>query len=73
MCNLLHLSIACSNDNNSSVHVGSAGDHVLDVIGMAGTVDVSVMPRIRLILNMCSRNGNASLSLFRGFINRAIF
>jgi hypothetical protein len=72
-CNLLHLPIACRNNNNRSVHVSSAGNHVLDVIRMSRTVDVSVMPRIRLVLDMCRRNGDASLSLFRGFVDRAIF
>src|SRR5207248_1243215 len=39
------------------VHLRSAGDHVLDVVGVARTVDVPVMARRRLVFHV---SGNDS-------------
>jgi hypothetical protein len=44
LAGLRHRSIDRAGQEDRSVHLGRAGDHVLDVIGVAGTVDVGVMP-----------------------------
>lgn len=69
---LLHLTITSGHDNNRAVHVGRTSNHVLDVIGVAGTVDVRIVPLIRLILNMGRCDRNTSLSFFRCFVDRAV-
>ena len=37
-----HGAISSSNNQNTSIHLGSTGDHVLDVIDMTGAVDVGL-------------------------------
>ena len=64
-----HRAVRRGNDQNSSVHLGGAGDHILDIVGVTRTVNVSVMTFIRFVLNMISSNGNTSLLLFGGIIN----
>ena len=39
---LWHGAIGGGNDKNTSIHLGSTGDHVLDVIDVTGTVDVGL-------------------------------
>jgi len=40
------------------------GDHVLDVVGVAGHVDVRVVAVGRLVLDVGDRDGDAALLLF---------
>src|SRR5262249_37642169 len=41
-----------------AVHLGGAGDHVLDVVGVAGAVDVGVVPVGRLVLDVGHGDGH---------------
>ena len=43
---------AAESSRIGAVHLGRPGDHVLDVIGMAGAVDVGVVPALRLVLDV---------------------
>jgi hypothetical protein len=56
--------------NATTIHLGCAGDHVLDVVGVAGAVDVRIVPVRRLILHVRRGDGNAALALFRSVVNR---
>ena len=67
------MSITSSNHDDSTVHESSTRDHILDVIGVTGTIDVGVVTGIGLILDMCSCDGDATLSLFGSFVNGPIF
>ena len=49
---LLHRTVGSSNNEDSTVHLSSAGDHVLDVVGVAGAVNVSIVTLLSLILNV---------------------
>ena len=40
---------------------------------MSGTVDVGVVPRVRVVFDMCGGDGDTTLSLFRGLVDFAIF
>lgn len=71
MC--LHLSVRGGNDNNSTVHRGSTGNHVLNVIGVTGTVDVGIMSVIGLVLDVGGRNGDTTLALFRSLVDSTVF
>lgn len=50
----------CSGDEasgdmyTSPVHLRGPGDHVLDVVGVSGAVDVRVVPILRLVLDVRS-------------------
>ena len=66
---LRHHAIGGGDDDNRAVHLGRAGDHIFDVIGMAGRVDVRVVASIGRILVMRESNGNTALALLWGVIN----
>lgn len=70
---LRHLTVGSSDDNDGTVHVGGTCDHVLDVIGVTGAVDVGIMSVVRRVFDVCRRNGNTTFSLFRCLIDGAIF
>jgi hypothetical protein len=67
-----HLSIGGSNDDDSTVHVGCTGNHVLDIIGVTGAVDVGVVAVVGGVLDVCGRDGNTTLSLLRSLVNGTI-
>jgi hypothetical protein len=69
---LSHLPVACRNDDDSSIHICSSSDHVLNVISMPRTVNMCVMSCFSLVLDVRGRNGNATLSFFGGFVDRGI-
>ena len=50
-------------DEDRTVHLGGTGDHVLDVVGVPRTVDVGVVPRLRLVLDVRDRDGDTALAL----------
>ncbi len=54
----------------AAVHLRRAGDHVLDVVGVAGAIDVRVVPLGRLVLHVRRGNGDAALALFRRVVDR---
>jgi hypothetical protein len=67
-----HLSIGGGNDDDSTVHVGSTGNHVLDVIGVTWAVDVGVVAVVGGVLDVGGRDGNTALSLLRSLVNGTI-
>ena len=66
---LRHWAICCRHHQDRAVHLGSTGNHVFHVIGVAGAIDVRVVPRLGLILDMSSGNRNASLAFFGGIVD----
>ena len=50
-------------DEDGAVHLGGAGDHVLDVVGVAGAVDVGVVALVGLVLDVGDGDGDAALAL----------
>ena len=67
---LRHRTIGGRDHQDRAVHLRCAGDHVLDVICVAGAVDVSIVTVRRLILHVRRRNRNAALPLFRRVVDR---
>ena len=64
-----HRSIIGCDDEDCSIHLGGAGDHVLNVICVAGGVNVSVVPLVGLVLYVGNIDGDAALLLFGGGVN----
>ena len=67
-----HLAVRGGNDNDGTVHVGSTRDHVLDVIGVTGAVDVGVVAVVGLVLDVGGRDGDTTLALLGSLVNGAI-
>ena len=56
---------AAETNQNSAVNLGGTGNHVLDVVGVAGHVDVGVVALFALVLLVGSSDGNTA-GLFLG-------
>ncbi len=69
LAGLRHGTVGCGYDKNSSIHLGGARDHVLDVVGVARAVDVRVVALGGLVLNVCGVDRNTALALLGGIID----
>ena len=52
LAGLRHRAVVGGHDQDGAVHLGGAGDHVLDVVGVARAVDVGVVPLGGLVLDV---------------------
>ena len=66
---LSHRTVGSGDNKDSAVHLSSTGDHVFDVVGMAGAVNVSIVTFFGLILNVSGVDGNSALSLFGSLVD----
>jgi hypothetical protein len=60
-----HRAFGGGDDQDRAVHLGRAGDHVLHIVGVTRTVDVSVVPRRGLVLHVSGCDGDAAGTLLR--------
>ncbi len=58
LAGLRHGAVVGGDDQDGAVHLGGAGDHVLDVVGVAGAVDVGVVAIRRLVLDVGDGDGD---------------
>ena len=63
LARLGHGPVGGRDHQDGAVHLGGPGDHVLDVVGMAGAVDVGVVAGIGLVLDVGDGDGDAALAL----------
>lgn len=70
---LRHWAVGAGDDENGAVHLGGAGNHVLDVIGVAGAVDVGVVAVLGLVLDGGGVDGDSTGALFRGGVDFVVF
>ena len=61
---LRHRAVGGRHDQDRAVHLRGAGDHVLHIIGVARAIDVRIVARLGLILDVRGRDGDAALALF---------
>ena len=67
-----HLTIRSGDDDDGTVHGGGTGNHVLDVIGVTGAVDVRVVAVFGRVLDVGSRDGDTPLALLGSLVDGAI-
>ena len=70
LARLGHRAVGGGHDEDGAVHLRGAGDHVLDVVGVAGAVDVRVVARVGLVLDVGDRDRDAALALLGGVVDR---
>ncbi len=58
LAGLRHRAVSGRHDQDRAVHLGGAGDHVLDEVGVARAVDVGIVPLIGLVFDVADRDGN---------------
>ncbi len=69
LARLRHRTVSSAHHQYRTVHLSRARDHVLHVVGMTRTVHVSVMPVLRLILQVRRGNRDAALLLLRSLVD----
>ena len=60
---------AARDHQDRAVHLGGAGDHVLDVVGVAGAVDVGVVAVLGLVLDVRGGDRDPALLLLRSVVD----
>ena len=69
LAGLGHRAVGSGDNEDSAVHLGSTGNHVLDVVGVAGAVNVSVVTSGGLVLNVGNGDRNAALALLGSLVD----
>ena len=64
-----HGPVGGTDHQNGPVHLRRAGDHVFDVVGVAGAVHVGIVALLGLVLHMAHRNRDAPFFLFGGVVD----
>ena len=70
LAGLGHRAVGRGDDEDRAVHLGGAGDHVLDVVGVAGAVDVGVVAGVGLVLDVGDRDRDPALALLGRVVDR---
>ncbi len=69
LAGLRHRTVRCAHDQNSAVHLGRAGNHVLDVVGVTGAIDVGIVTLIARIFHVRCVDRDAALFFLGGVID----
>ena len=72
LAGLGHGAVGGGDDEDGAVHLGGAGDHVLDVIGVAGAIDVRVVALVALVLDVGGVDGDAALFFFGSGVDAVV-
>ena len=72
LAGLRHRAVGGADDEDRAVHLRGAGDHVLDVVGVAGTVDVRVVALVGLVLDVRGVDRDAALLFLRSLVDLVI-
>ena len=72
LAGLRHRAVGCAHHQDRAVHLRGAGDHVLDVVGMARAIDVRVMALVGLVLDVRGGDGDAARLLFRRLVDLVV-
>ena len=63
LAGLCHGAVGSCNHEDCAVHLSRTGNHVLDVVSVAGSVNVCVVALLGLVLDVSNVNGNTALAL----------
>ncbi len=66
LAGLGHRAVVGGDDQDGAVHLGGAGNHVLDVVGVAGAVDVRVVAVGGLVLDVRGGDGHRLVGVANG-------
>ncbi len=69
---LRHNAVGGCNNKDSGIHLGGAGDHVLDVVSVPWAVDVGIVTMSGLILFVSRVDGDATSTLFWSAVDAGI-
>ncbi len=69
LTSLRHRAVGGGDDEDRAVHLRRAGDHVLDIVGVSGAVDMGVMTLFGLVFHVSGIDRDAARSLFRRLID----
>ena len=69
LARLGHRPVGGRDDQDRAVHLGGAGDHVLDVVGVPGAVDVGVVAVLGLVLDVRGRDRDPAFLLLGGVVD----
>ena len=72
LARLRHRPVGRRHHEDRAVHRRRAGDHVLDVVGVARAVNVRVVTRFRFVLDVSRVDGNAACLFFRSCIDLVV-
>ncbi len=70
LARLGHRAVGRGYDEDRAVHLGGARDHVLDVVGVPGAVDVRVVAVLGLVLDVRGVDRDAALALLGSLVDR---
>ena len=65
-----HRAVGRRDHEDRAVHLGGTRDHVLDEVGVTGAVDVRVVPRVGLVLDVGDRDRDAARPLLGSVVDR---
>ena len=66
---LRHRTVGRSDNEDSTIHLGSTGNHVLHIVSVARAVHVSVVTLFGLVLDVGGVDGDTALLLFRSVVD----
>ena len=66
---LRHGAVGRGDHEDRAVHLGGTRDHVLHVVSVTRAVDVRVVARVGLVLNVSDSDGDTTLALFRSLVD----
>ncbi|MNS84329.1 hypothetical protein D3C72_1181480 [compost metagenome] len=69
---LWHGAVSGGANQDSTVHLGSAGDHVLHIVSVAWAVNVSVVAVGRFVLNVSGIDGDTTGLFFRSRVDLVV-
>ncbi len=70
LASLGHGAVVRADHQDRPVHLGGAGNHVLDVVSVPRAVHVGIVPLFRRILDVSGSDGDPALTLLRSLVDR---
>ena len=73
LAGLRHWAVSSAANKNSTVHLGGSGDHVFNVVSVAGAIDVRVVTFCGFVFDVGGIDRNAALFLFGSCVDFVVF